>query len=90
MHPNPLFRVNGSDAEQRALMEALVQEIGIGMVFAQTPNGPRVAHAALFSTGDGAVQFHIARGNGLSKIACWHQRPDRGQWPRCLCQPRLV
>jgi transcriptional regulator len=67
MHPNPLFRAQGSDAEQRALMEALVQEIGFGMVFAQTPNGPRVGQAALFSTGDGAVQFHLARGNALTK-----------------------
>lgn len=67
MHPNPLFRAKGSDAEQRALMEALVREIGMGMVFGQTPNGPRVAHTALFSTGDGAVQFHIARGNALAK-----------------------
>jgi transcriptional regulator len=67
MHPNPLFRAQGSDAQQRALMEALVQEIGFGMVFAQTPNGPRVGQASLFSTGDGAVQFHLARGNALTK-----------------------
>jgi transcriptional regulator len=67
MHPNQMFRAKGSDAQQRALMEALVQEIGFGMVFAQTPNGPRVGQASLFSTGDGAVQFHLARGNGLTK-----------------------
>lgn len=67
MHPNPLFRATGSDAQQRALMEALVQEIGFGMVFAQTPNGPRVGQASLFATGDGAVQFHLARGNALTK-----------------------
>ena len=67
MHPNPLFRATGSDAQQRALMEAFVQEIGFGMVFAQTPNGPRVGQASLFLTGDGAVQFHLARGNALTK-----------------------
>lgn len=67
MHPNPRFRTKGSDAEQRALMEALVQEIGFGMIFAQTPNGPRVGHIALFSTGDGAMQFHLARSNALTK-----------------------
>jgi transcriptional regulator len=67
MHPNQMFRAKGSDAQQRALMEALVQEIGFGMVFAQTPNGPRVGQASLFSTGDGAVQFHLARGNALTK-----------------------
>jgi transcriptional regulator len=67
MHPDPRFRATGSDAQQRALMEALVQEIGFGLIFAQTPNGPRVGQVSLYSTGDGAVQFHLARGNALTK-----------------------
>lgn len=67
MHPNSTFRLKGSDADQRATMEALVEEIGFGMVFAQTPDGPRVAQSALFSTGDGAVQFHLSNGNALTK-----------------------
>ena len=46
-------------------MEALIDEIGFGMVFAATPDGPRVAHVPLLTTGDGAVQFHLARGNAL-------------------------
>lgn len=62
MHPNPLYRT-----EDRALMESLIAEIGFGMVFAQTPDGPRVAHTPLLTTGDGAVQFHLARGNALSR-----------------------
>ncbi len=62
MHPNPLYR-----SDDRGLMESLVEEIGFGMVFAQTPDGPRVAHTPLLSTGDGAVQFHLARGNALSR-----------------------
>ena len=62
MHPNPLFR-----SEDRALLEALVDEIGFGMVFLTTPDGPRVAHVPLVSTGDGAVQFHLARGNAMTK-----------------------
>lgn len=62
MHPNPLFRT-----EDRALMESLIDEIGFGMVFAQTPDGPRVAHTPLLYTGDGAVQFHLARGNALTR-----------------------
>ena len=62
MHPNPLFR-----SEDRALFEALVDEIGFGMVFATTPDGPRVAHTPLLSTGDGAIQFHLARGNALTR-----------------------
>lgn len=62
MHPNPLFRT-----DDHALMESLIDEIGFGMVFAQTPEGPRVAHTPLLSTGDGAVQFHLARGNALTR-----------------------
>jgi transcriptional regulator len=62
MHPNPLFRT-----DDRALCESLIAEIGFGMVFATTPDGPRVAHTPLLSTGDGAVQFHLARGNALTR-----------------------
>lgn len=62
MHPNPLFR-----SEDRALLEALIEQVGFGMVFHTTPDGPRVAHVPLLSTGDGAVQFHLARGNALTK-----------------------
>ena len=62
MHPNPLFR-----SEDRALFEALIDEIGFGMVFLTTPDGPRVAHTPLLSTEGGAVQFHLARGNGITR-----------------------
>ncbi len=62
MHPNPLFR-----SEDRALSEALIDQIGFGMVFLTTPDGPRVAHTPLLSTGDGAVQFHLARANALNR-----------------------
>ena len=62
MHPNPAFR-----SEDRALLESLIEEIGFGMVFLTTPDGPRVAHTPLLWTGDGAVQFHLARGNALSR-----------------------
>jgi len=62
MHPNAAFR-----REDRELLEMLIDQIGFGMVFAQTPDGPRVAHVALLSTGDGAVQFHLSRGNALAK-----------------------
>lgn len=62
MHPNPLFR-----SEDRNLLEALIDEVGFGMVFLTTPDGPRVAHTPLLSTGDGAVQFHLARGNALTR-----------------------
>lgn len=62
MHPNPEFR-----HDNRALLETLIAEIGFGMVFSQTPDGPRVAHTPVLSTGDGAVQFHLSRGNALAK-----------------------
>ncbi len=66
MHPNPLYRT-----EDRALCESLIA-IGFGMVFAQTPDGPRVAHTPV-SLGEGglesspAVQFHLARSNALAR-----------------------
>ncbi|WP_338466704.1 FMN-binding negative transcriptional regulator [Novosphingobium sp. ZN18A2] len=62
MHPNPAFRI-----EDRALFEAMIDEIGFGMLFLSTPDGPRVAHTPMISTRDGAVQFHIARGNALAR-----------------------
>ena len=60
MHPNAAFR-----RADRALLETLLDEVGFGTVFAQTPDGPRVAHVPLLRTGEGAVQFHLARGNAL-------------------------
>ena len=60
MHPTPAFR-----HDDRELLETLIDEIGFGTVFAATPDGPRVAHTPLLSTADGAVQFHLARGNAL-------------------------
>lgn len=62
MHPNAAFR-----RPDRALLETMIEEIGFGMVFAATPDGPRVAHVPLLWTRDGAVQFHLARGNALTK-----------------------
>jgi transcriptional regulator len=62
MHPNAAFR-----CDDRALMEALIDEIGFGMIFATTSDGPRVAHTPIVWTGDGAVHFHLARGNALTK-----------------------
>lgn len=60
MHPNPAFRHDDQD-----LFEAMIDEIGFGMVFAATPDGPRVAHTPLLSNGNGTVRFHLARGNAL-------------------------
>lgn len=62
MHPNAAFR-----RPDRALLETMIEEIGLGMVFAATPDGPRVAHVPLLWTRDGVVQFHLARGNALTR-----------------------
>ena len=61
MHPNPAFR-----AKSREAHEALIAEVGFGMIFAQTPSGARVAHAPLVSTGAGTVRFHLANANPLT------------------------
>jgi len=66
MHPNPAFRPGLPPAEERALLGAMIDEIGFGMVFATTRDGPRVAHTPLQWTGDGAVHFHLARANALT------------------------
>lgn len=62
MHPDPKFRL-----EDRATLEALIEEVCFGTVFAATPDGPRVAHTLIISTGDGAVQFHLSTGNALTR-----------------------
>ena len=61
MHPNPLFR-----SDDRALMRKLVDDIGFGMVFMTTPNGPRAAHTPLLWSGENRLRFHLSRGNALT------------------------
>lgn len=62
MHPHPAFRWHDEPA-----MRAFVAAAGFGALFVATPDGPRVAHVPLVSTGDGALQFHLSRGNALAK-----------------------
>lgn len=63
MHPNPAFRPKMDD-----LAALLVREIGFAGLFAGTPDGPRVAHVPILLSEDAAtLQFHLARGNGLTK-----------------------
>ncbi|MCU0729167.1 MAG: FMN-binding negative transcriptional regulator, partial [Sphingopyxis sp.] len=47
-------------------MRALVADVGFGMLFAATPDGPRVVHVPCVWMGD-ALTFHIARGNALAR-----------------------
>lgn len=47
-------------------MAAFAASVAFGMLFHHTPNGPRVAHIPFVLTGDGAVQFHLAKGNAIA------------------------
>jgi transcriptional regulator len=62
MHPNSAFRWDDRDA-----LLAFAREIGFGMVFAATPDGPRVAHVPFVFLDDNRIGFHVARGNGITK-----------------------
>ena len=63
MHPNSAFR-----PRQHDLAALLVREIGFAAIFAATPDGPRVAHAPVVLSDDAAtLQFHLARGNALTR-----------------------
>jgi len=63
MHPNSAFRPRQDD-----LAELLVREIGFAAIFASTPDGPRVAHAPVVLSEDRTtLQFHLARGNALTR-----------------------
>ena len=63
MHPNSAFRPRQDD-----LAELLVREIGFAAIFANTPDGPRVAHAPVVLGDDRTtLQFHLARGNALTR-----------------------
>jgi len=91
MHPNALFR-----CEDRALLAALLDEIGFGMVFLTTPDGPRVAHTPLLSAGDDKVRFHVSRGNALAKHLAGAEAlvvvngPDGYVSPRWYSDPNQV
>jgi transcriptional regulator len=62
MHPNAAFRW-----EDRETLSAFAREIGFGMVFAATPDGPRVAHVPFVFLDEDRIGFHLARGNGLTR-----------------------
>ena len=62
MHPNAAFRWDDRDA-----LRGFAREVGFGMLFAGTPDGPRVAHLPFVFLDDDRIAFHTARGNGISK-----------------------
>ncbi len=46
MYPNPAFRwpKTENDADERAALEAMIANIGFGMIFSDMSGGSRVAH----------------------------------------------
>jgi transcriptional regulator len=66
MHPNAAFRTKLSPEDEQLLLAQWVRDIGFGSIFLTTPDGPRVAHAP-FVLNEGKLQFHLARGNALTK-----------------------
>ncbi len=62
MHPNAAFRSDDRDA-----MRAFAAEIGFGMLFLTTPDGPRVAHVPFVFLDEDRIAFHLARGNAITK-----------------------
>lgn len=61
MHPNRHFRYH-----DQSFSNAMIDSVGFGMIFCETPEGPRVAHSPLLATDCGLVRFHLARGNAIS------------------------
>ena len=60
MHPNPLFH-----SDDRAMIEAMIAQVGVGTVFGQTRTGPCAARTPLIVHGAGQVQYHLAKSNPL-------------------------
>ena len=62
MHPDASFRWQDRDS-----MRALATEIGLGMLFLTTPDGPRVAHVPFVFQNEDCVRFHLSRGNAITR-----------------------
>ena len=96
MHPSPAFRHGARADVGRALLDAMIDEVGFGMVFTQTPDGPRVAHVPLLAVQPGVVQFHLARGNALTRhldgmtVLAVINGPDGYVSPRWYADPEQV
>ena len=96
MHPNPAFRHGARDDVGRALLETMIDEVGFGMVFGQTTDGLRVAHVPLLAPCPGIVQFHLARGNALTRhldgmtVLAVINGPDGYVSPRWYADPEQV
>lgn len=61
MHPTAAFRWEDRDA-----LRLFAQNIGFGMLFTATPEGPRVAHLPFVFLAEDRIGFHIARTNAMT------------------------
>jgi transcriptional regulator len=59
MHPNRKFHI-----QDREAMAALVRELGFGILFVATAEGPRAVHVPVLLDGD-RLRFHVSRGNAV-------------------------
>ena len=59
MHPNRKFHITDREA-----MAALVRELGFGVLFVATADGPRAVHVPVLIEGD-RLRFHVSRGNAV-------------------------
>lgn len=57
MHPNRKFHIQDRDS-----MAALVRELGFGVLFVATAEGPRAVHVPVLLDGE-RLRFHVSRGN---------------------------
>ncbi len=57
MHPNRKFHIG-----EREAMAALVRELGFGIIFVATAEGPRSVHVPVLLEGE-RLRFHVSRGN---------------------------
>jgi transcriptional regulator len=62
MHPNAAFRWEDPDT-----LRLFAQDIGFGMLFMATAEGPRVAHLPFVFLAEDRIGFHIARTNAMTK-----------------------
>ena len=59
MHPNRKFHI-----QDREAMAALVRDLGFGVLFVSTLDGPRSVHVPVLLDGD-RLRFHVSRGNAV-------------------------
>ncbi len=59
MHPNRKFHI-----QDREAMAALVRDLGFGVLFVASADGPRAVHVPVLIDGD-RLRFHVSRGNAV-------------------------